>query len=612
MLKNKEYFFLLLLTVSTIFPKWILSFVYFDNSTIVNTIFNVKDIQYFPLIISVSDFIFNPSYLENYNENRLLPFPIYGIIFHALFFKLFGVFSIITLEFIFQLVFLVIFFKTISKIFNDSNITILFCFLIFILISSSKIILFQENIKYLKFLVDSLDQNLGSRFPRPLFTGIIYFYFFSKLYEFEEKLKKIDLKYFIIIFFLLSVFLNSFFYYFFNFSILILFLLIIFLGKNFFKFLYENKLKITIIISFFTLFSLPFFLQIYFGEIDYSERIGVVQIDLEKKLYLLKYYFLSLSKIEFLILFISSVSIHLYLNKNFFELKSQINKINLYFYFIIISIISPLVFFIVSIKFVSIYHFLGILIFSLIFYLILSIYFILSQKFIFKKEIKYKNMFSLLLILILFFSNIFIAATFFKKNKYLINETQDIQEFIINNNLINSNKKLFTNDLRIMNIWLLNKNKQLIISDGFTNSLKNDQIEFNLINALRDFKISEIEFKKLISFEKSKMRDDLFMRLFIYKFQANSLYTFSDIKEYTENMRENIRKTSPFRAQSQITPEDEKRRLIDLFKDIKLNNKLFPDVVIIHKFDTFKNFKIKNKKYKLFYSNNSYEIFLAN
>ena len=51
-------------------------------------------------------------------------------------------------------------------------------------------------------------------------------------------------------------------------------------------------------------------------------------------------------------------------------------------------------------------------------------------------------MFSLLLILILFFSNIFIAAIFFK-NKYLINETQDIQEFIINNNLINSNKKLF-------------------------------------------------------------------------------------------------------------------------------------------------------------------------
>ena len=83
--KNKEYFFLLLLVISTIFPKWILSLAYFDNSIIVNTIFNVKDIQYFPLIISVSDFIFNPSYLENYSENKLIPFPIYGIFFHAFF-----------------------------------------------------------------------------------------------------------------------------------------------------------------------------------------------------------------------------------------------------------------------------------------------------------------------------------------------------------------------------------------------------------------------------------------------------------------------------------------------------------------------------------------------
>ena len=65
------------------------------------------------------------------------------------------------------------------------------------------------------------------------------------------------------------------------------------------------------------------------------------------------------------------------------------------------------------------------------------------------------------------------------------------------------------------------------------------------------------------------MRDGLFLRLFIYKYQANSLYTFSDIEEYTENMREDILKISPFRAQSQITPEDEKRRLIYLKYKIK-------------------------------------------
>ena len=311
--KNKEYFFLLLLVISTIFPKWILSLAYFDNSIIVNTIFNVKDIQYFPLIISVSDFIFNPSYLENYSENKLIPFPIYGIFFHAFFFKIFGIFSIITLEFIFQLIFLIIFFKAVDKIFNNLNISLLFCLLIFLLISSLHIILIHKNMKYVKFLGDSLDQNLGSRFPRPLFTGIIYFYFFLKLYKFKDKLEKIDLKYFIILFFLLSVFLNSFFFYFFNFLVLILLLSIKFLGKNFFKFLYENKSKIIIVFSVFILFSLPFLFQIYFGESDYSERIGVFEVDFEKKLYLLKYYFLNLLRIEFLFLIVLSLIIHLYI-----------------------------------------------------------------------------------------------------------------------------------------------------------------------------------------------------------------------------------------------------------------------------------------------------------
>jgi len=325
----------------------------------------------------------------------------------------------------------------------------------------------------------------------------------------------------------------------------------------------------------------------------------------------LKYYFLNLFRIEFLILLVPSFIIHLYLNKSFLNLKDQIYKINLYFYFIITSIIAPPVFFIVSIKFISIYHFLGILIFGLIFYLMLSIYFIVFQKFIIGKEIKNKNILSLFLILIIFFSNFYIAHFFLKKNKNQINETQYVQEFIIKNDLINTNKKLFTNDLKIMNLWLLNENKQLVISDGFTNSLKNDQIEFNIINSLKNFDISENEFKKLISFEKSKMRDGFNLLVFNYRYQANSLYTFSNIEEYTENIRDNIVKTSPFRVQSQVTPEDEKRRLIELFREINLDNKLFPEVVILNKFDFFKNYKIKNKKYKLFYSSNLYEIYLA-
>ena len=51
-----------------------------------------------------------------------------------------------------------------------------------------------------------------------------------------------------------------------------------------------------------------------------------------------------------------------------------------------------------------------------------------------------------------------------------------------------------------MNLWLLNKNNELVISDGFTSSLKNKQIEFNFINNLKYFKIGNDQFKKIISY----------------------------------------------------------------------------------------------------------------
>ena len=101
MLKDREYFFLLLITITTILPKWIISLIFFDNSITVNTLFNVRDIQYFPLVISFSDLIFNPSYLTNIVDSKLISFPTYSILTHSQLFKVFGVYSFIILEFIF-------------------------------------------------------------------------------------------------------------------------------------------------------------------------------------------------------------------------------------------------------------------------------------------------------------------------------------------------------------------------------------------------------------------------------------------------------------------------------------------------------------------------------
>ncbi len=223
MLKNSNYFFLLLLVLSVITPKWILSDIYFDNSFLVNTLINIKDIQYIPIIINFSDFNVNPSYLEHINNNKILSFPTYGILIHSLFYKILGIYSFLFLEIALQFIFLVIFFKCIEKILNDSNYSFIFCVLVFLFIALLEISLSFGNNRYLQFLYTNLNENLGTRLPRPLLTGIVYFYFFFVLYSFKENILKFRLKYLILICFLLSVFLNSFFYYFVNFSILIFF-----------------------------------------------------------------------------------------------------------------------------------------------------------------------------------------------------------------------------------------------------------------------------------------------------------------------------------------------------------------------------------------------------
>ena len=610
MLNNSKNFFLFLLTTSVILPKWILTGIYFDNSILINTIFNIGDIQYFPLIINFSDFILNPSYIEGINENKMLPFPTYGILIHSLFYKIFNIYSFLILEIIFQFIFLVIFFKSIEKIFIDTSHSLYFCALIFLLISFLEIGLFYENNRYLNFFYNNLNQNLGLRLPRPLFTGIIFFYFFYILYSFQEKIKNFDFKFFLLISFLLSVFLNSFFYYFINFSILLIFLTIKFQKKNIFKILKNNKLKILTISLSFVIFSLPFILQIIYGEQDYSERIGVIQINLKQKLFLLNYYFSNLLRFESLILIISSFFLYLYLNKKFYYMREAVDKINIFFYFIVVSIISPPIFFLISPKLVSIYHFLDILSFIIIFYLILSFSFICFEKIPLIKKIKKANLMKYILIIILFSNNIFIAQKITKSDQTRLIELNNIQNFLIENNFVKSNKKLFSDDLIIMNLWLLNGNKQLIISDGFTNSLKNKDIEINLVNSLKNFGISSLEFENILSLGQSELRNDLLMRLFNYKYQANSLFTYSEISNYTENFSDKILKTSPFRAQFQIMPEDEKKRLIKLFNKIKLDNQLFSDLIVINRTNTLKNLKIYNEEYELVFSGKIYDIYI--
>ena len=59
----------------------------------------------------------------------------------------------------------------------------------------------------------------------------------------------------------------------------------------------------------------------------------------------------------------------------------------------------------------------------------------------------------------------------------------------------------------------------------------------------------------------------------------------------------------------QIMPEDEKKKLIKLFKNIKIESNLAPELIILNKTDNYYNFTIYNKKYNQVYSNKVYDIY---
>ena len=267
-------------------------------------------------------------------------------------------------------------------------------------------------------------------------------------------------------------------------------------------------------------------------------------------------------------------------------------------------IVSPIIFFLVSPKIVSIYHFLGILKFLVLFYLLVSCYYLITV--LFKTKI---SKYYIEIIIISLFLNIFYSYI----NNFSVNpqtnSLNEVQKIFEKNNFQRSKNKIFTNDLKIMNLWLLNKNNELVISDGFTSSLKNKQIEFNFINNLKYFKIGNDQFKKIISYNNIGYRNKFLMMLFIYRYQANSLYTFSDIDNYEPDVIKRIKKTSPFRAQSQIIPNDEKKRFLKMFDEAIINDSLVSNLVVIKKDEIFSDFKIKNKTYKLIYSDEIYDIY---
>ncbi len=599
---NKSYVFIFILTIIFITLKYSYSLFFFgEDFFITKILLETSDIQYYPLVESLSRLDLFPSFNNYYIAKKIITFPFLSLIWHAILFKFFGYYSFIILEFVFKFLTFVILYKIFRKLDINTIFSILFSFLILALPSFFYLIGLL-NFKNLELLNQLIGNNLGNRFPRPLVTFFylsLFLYFLICFFKDNKKHKIIYILPISIVLFFLA---NSFFYLFISCSLLLFILLISRLQENFFVFIRNNILILSYSIVIILIGLLLVSFQSFYGEADYSRRVGLFEINFEQKIFLFKYFLLSLLNLEIIILIFFSFSLNFFLKKIFLQ-RNIISILNIFFYLFICSIIAPFVFVFLSSKVISLYHFFDLIIFTGAYYILL--YFIILFYYKFKSLLTNPILiyiFFFICCFVVFFNNRFVAVNITQRHDINI-----INSFLIKNNIENTSKILFTNDLRIINLWLYHKNKYLSVPEGFSNSLTDHQVEQSLFSLFRSLNIDNVGLNKFLDLKISDGRSFFSTFLFIYKYQANSLKHFSGINDYLPDQRLKILNTSPLRASSNVMPENEKSDIIKKYQSF--NNEIMndPDIIIINKnlFITF-----HSPKYLKVYDTINFSIYL--
>ncbi len=515
--------------------------------------------------------------------------PFYSIFIHSLFYKFIGSFSFILIEFLSIFIFLTLIFNLFKRFYSE-EISILFSIVIFsipIIISVLPI----SEITSLKIIKNNI---FSYRFPRPLITTLYLFFFIYLISSFENK-EFVNKKSFSILGIIFALTLSSFYYFFFL-QVVIIFLYLSYRFKSFvFKKLLINWGSILILIFTFLIFSIPLIINILFHESDYSQRLGIIDVNLDQKIILVKYFFTRYLKIEFLIVLITTSIYVYYINNR--KLKNY-RLINLFYLFFISSIITPIFFILITTKTGILYHFSNtIIIFA--FLLILVILFNLFDKIsLTLLNNRVINILSILLILVsisLNFYKISIDTTEDKIKERL--EFNKISNLILKNHIL-SESTLMTFDNRFM-VWsVLNDIKFLNLASFIMTPKKDEMIEDDLIKALKFLNLDTSDFNSFIANKKTSWRYinyDL-NTFFFYKYIANPVKTYNDSKDFDPKVYEYIMNSSPINFEQSIIPNYELERLNKKFSFLSLKNFNYPDIVIINKKSKFikRGIKIPN------------------
>jgi hypothetical protein len=585
---NNSIFFIFSLIV--FLSKWLISFYFFKESIEIKIIFgNIDDGWFFlPLIKQFSLLELNNSfspYIKNLNN---LPISFGSIIFHTLFFKIFNYAGLIIVEFFGILFFLIIFYK-IFRQYLPRKASLIFALLIFTLPALISL-LSLDRVPYLYLIKTEL---FSLRIHRP-FPSTLYLFLFIYFLIYIDKKKKITIKYGIFLGVTAGLTLSSFYFYFVAESVLIFFWLIYQIKFNFFK-------KIKIYINFFIFYVIsfiviviPFVLNIFLQEKDSVIRQGVFDLTKDKKIKLLSYNFDHIFNFKFLSIFIISLIIIYYINNKKLLGYRITNVIYLLF---LSSILSPTLFVIISPKASLIYHFYNLIILSLYLFIFIFI-FLITEKFL--KKIFNNKFYYFLLIILLIFLNIGYIYLNNKPNQNEINQRIEFTKITEKITQIKKNKNLsvLTFDNFFM-IWFIFKETDHIYLANHTWVPKTDaMLENDLIIAFKILGLNNKDFLKFLENREDNWRyyNVDVAKFFQMKYQANSLNTFNNSRNFEDKIKNSVQRSSPLLTQQIAIPYEEFDRLDKKFKEMKLHASAKPDVIILDKNNFILSKAILNSK----------------
>ena len=596
--KNFKFKILLLSTI-LILPRWLISYYYFLDEDINLRIINeINDITYLPLIHSVSNFVLNPIYSEVIQNNNLFfSFPALNFAIISFFYKILGGFAFVFIEIISVFLFIYIFYKIFIYFHFKSFPSLLFSI---ILLFSPLILNYLSLFNY--EVVELINTNYASfyslRFPRPVVTNILLFGFLLLSFKIYYK-GGFNYKFFLFLGFLSALTLHSF-YYFFIFQNVLLFLICLTKYK---KLLYKHFIVNLRLYFFYTLplliSILIFIININYADPEYAVRLGIVDIDISKRVILLKYFLDFITNKSFLFLFITNLLIYFYIkdNNNFFLL------------FFISTILSTLIFILFSGSVVDVYHFYNWIIISGLLSLLISLFFQINQIF-FKHKIKLSN-FSIIILLafITIFSNIpnFIKYQDFDFNKR--NNHNKLINFIKKNKINFQDKEILTLDSETF-IWLvLNDHDNFTyIPECIWTVRSIDQLEKDLISVFHFFKLNRGDFYSYLKNknENFRMYNINLLKFLGRKYTANKLYTFNNSIDFDQI--DFIKKIKPTISHSVAIPNFEMDRLLKRYDAQK--DKILPKIII---FNSSEDILFQNNGYLLnnycnIFSNDHYKV----